>query len=322
MADRSGVVVVIGAGLAGLVAARHLVGAGREVVVLERADRPGGRMATLRIGDATFDVGAQFFTVRSERFGDLVEGWLDAGVAYEWCRGFGAPADGHPRYAGRGGMATIADHLADGLDLRLATEVTRVATGPDGGWEVWAGDGPLRAAAVVVTPPVPRSRSLVWDLGRSEPPPDIAYDPAFALLLVLDGPSAVPAPGGVQPDGGPLQFVADNHLKGISDLPALTVHATGEWSRRHWRVPGEEVLRHLLGEVLPWLGDASPTAARVVRWPWATPVDPSPHRCQVVTGGADDLHPVVLAGDAFAGPKVEGAALSGVAAAEVVLSAG
>jgi monoamine oxidase len=41
-------VVVVGAGLAGLVAARELVRAGREVVVLEARTRPGGRVLTLR----------------------------------------------------------------------------------------------------------------------------------------------------------------------------------------------------------------------------------------------------------------------------------
>jgi phytoene desaturase len=40
-------VVVVGAGLAGLAAALHLLGAGRRVTVLERADHPGGRAGRL-----------------------------------------------------------------------------------------------------------------------------------------------------------------------------------------------------------------------------------------------------------------------------------
>jgi monoamine oxidase len=55
-------VVVIGAGAAGLAAARALVDAGRAVVVLEAADAPGGRIRTVRpgAGAAALELGAEF----------------------------------------------------------------------------------------------------------------------------------------------------------------------------------------------------------------------------------------------------------------------
>jgi monoamine oxidase len=49
-------VVVVGAGLAGLAAARALVAAGQEVVVLEGRDRVGGRTLNERVGDGETDV--------------------------------------------------------------------------------------------------------------------------------------------------------------------------------------------------------------------------------------------------------------------------
>ncbi|MBF6330181.1 phytoene desaturase family protein [Nocardia transvalensis] len=56
-------VVVVGAGLAGLSAALHLVGAGRAVTVLERADHPGGRVGVYRGPDYEIDSGATVLTL-------------------------------------------------------------------------------------------------------------------------------------------------------------------------------------------------------------------------------------------------------------------
>jgi monoamine oxidase len=53
-------VVVVGAGFAGLTAARELVGLGHDVVVLEGRDRVGGRSATTTIAGAPVDLGATF----------------------------------------------------------------------------------------------------------------------------------------------------------------------------------------------------------------------------------------------------------------------
>ena len=54
-------VVVIGAGLAGLVAARTLAAAGREVVVLEASDAVGGRVRTDQVDGYLLDRGFQLF---------------------------------------------------------------------------------------------------------------------------------------------------------------------------------------------------------------------------------------------------------------------
>jgi phytoene desaturase len=56
-------VVVVGAGLAGLSAALHLLGAGREVTVLESARHVGGRAGGDRLGDLRIDTGASVLTM-------------------------------------------------------------------------------------------------------------------------------------------------------------------------------------------------------------------------------------------------------------------
>ncbi|SEB67380.1 flavin monoamine oxidase family protein [Terriglobus roseus] len=53
-------VLVVGAGVAGLIAAVRLAKAGYDVIVLEARERVGGRILTAHAGDATVELGAEF----------------------------------------------------------------------------------------------------------------------------------------------------------------------------------------------------------------------------------------------------------------------
>jgi renalase len=312
-------VVVVGAGLSGLVAARRLRAAGDDVVVLDKGSAVGGRLATAQLGPARLDTGAQFFTVRSEAFAAMVDPWLRSGLVYEWTRGFQDPPDGYPRYAVRNGMAALATHLADGLDVRLDTFVFAIRPGP-GRWHVVVDDGSVVTAdALVVACPVPQSASLLMTSGLAVPEElrRTDYDRTIALLTVLKGAGAVPEPGGVQQADDTFSFVADNRRKGISDVPATTFHVAADLSRDHWDDPPAALAAWLLAAARPWLGGAEVVASHVKRWRFATPQRMWPDPCW---SSADGVAPVAMAGDAFAGPKVEGAALSGLAAAEAVLA--
>jgi predicted NAD/FAD-dependent oxidoreductase len=60
-------IAIIGAGMAGITAARTLLQAGHDVQVFEATPQVGGRMGSLPTPYGTFDHGAQYFTVRDER---------------------------------------------------------------------------------------------------------------------------------------------------------------------------------------------------------------------------------------------------------------
>jgi len=338
--------VVIGAGIAGLAAAGELVRAGRRVVVLEKSRGVGGRMATRRIGTAVFDHGAQFFTVRGRAFGGIVTAAHGVGAVVRWCDGFAraaaidssvaTAADGHARWRGSRGMTDLPKRLAEQLppdccEIRTGVHATligmdsgRVRIVMDAGTREEAVVETISAAAAIVTSPVPQSLDLMAaggllaegggvDAKALLQLATVAYDPCFALMLVLDRPSLVPPPGAIVFEAGPVAWLADNQRKGISATPAITVHASGSFSRQHFDDPPEEVTAALIDLVRPWI-DGDPATVIVGqslhRWKFALPTTIIPAPLVAVSSQP----PIVCCGDAFGGPRVEGAASSGLAA--------
>ena len=306
--------VIVGAGLAGLVAAQALAVSGRRSIVLEQGDRVGGRLATSRFGGATFDTGAQIFTVRDADFAELVHGWRTAGLARTWCHGFREPFDGFPRFCIEGGMNNIAQYLAADLDVETGVTVESIEPG-----RVGAIDGrTFDSSAVIVTPPVPQSVAMLRGVTVSSAIADVRFASCLALLLVLDRPSAVGEPGGIQlgpDDDATFTFVADNSLKEVSAAPCLTLHANDAVSAERLAGDPGETLAWLTAQASRYIGGATVIDSRLEAWTHARPLIGHPDRCAVVAA----VPFVILAGDGFGGAKVEGAALSGLAAADVVL---
>ena len=65
--------LVVGGGLAGLMAARELTAAGQSVLVLEASAHLGGRTRTIQTANTTFDVGGQWTGPGQPRLGALIE---------------------------------------------------------------------------------------------------------------------------------------------------------------------------------------------------------------------------------------------------------
>jgi renalase len=320
--------LIIGAGMAGLAAAHELRARGRESLVIDKGRGVGGRLAT-RWSDtpegvrAVYDHGAQFFTVRSQIFRERVESWQRAGLVSEWARGFadgtGSPhADGHPRYVARGGMNALARDMAASLPVRLNSQVGSISW--RNGWEVALTSGEtISAASLILTPPVPQSLALL-DAGGTVLPTTtrqelerIDYDPCFAVLVELESASRLPEPGALQLRSEPLAWIGDNTRKGVSpDSFTVTIHAGPDFTREFWDAPHELVAAKLLDAARQWLGPVR--RWQVHRWRYSQPIEPHPHACLRV----DTPGPLVFAGDAFGEPRVEGAFLSGVAAASTL----
>lgn len=316
-------VLVVGAGLSGLLAARELRRRGHNVEVVDQGRSVGGRLATRRLGPGRADTGAQFFTVRSAAMQSMLREWQDAGLVYQWANGWANAAgdvrrQGHPRYAVRGGMTALAKYLAQGLNIHLNVHLQQVrVSGLE--WEALSESGErFEAQAVVLTPPTPQSLALLA-AGQVPLAADdlhaihrIVYEPCLTGLLRLEGETHLPEPGAVLSPSPNIHWLADNRHKGISpEALILTVQTTPEFSREHYGADETEVLSVLLGDLKPWLNGATVVEQQLKRWRYAQPMLVHPERCHVAPG----VPPLVFAGDAFGEGRFEAAVLSGLAAA-------
>ncbi|MFH8873515.1 phytoene desaturase [Streptomyces griseus] len=108
-------VVVVGAGLAGLSAALHLLGAGRRVTVVERESLPGGRAGLLESGGFRIDTGPTVLTMP-----DLVEeAFAAVGEAMADRMELIRPA---PAYRARFADGSRLDVHTDGAAMEAAVE--------------------------------------------------------------------------------------------------------------------------------------------------------------------------------------------------------
>lgn len=321
---------IIGAGLSGLIAGHVLAESGQSVRIVDKGRSVGGRLATRRIGNAILDHGAQFFTARSDRFTAAVNEWVEAGVVEEWCRGFDGDGDGYPRYRSVGGMNQLAKHLKSTLpdNVQILTSHRAASLIPLGGHFAISYDGGVRSPdeinAVILTSPVPQTLEVL-DSGGFRIPDDMTgvrelrYHAVVGLLATLDQPAPFGPSGALQrPADEVFTFSCDNGTKGISPTPAATFHAAHALSAQLWDSTDAEILSALQPHAEALLGDSNILEVQVKKWRYAGPVQSWPDRCAVL---ATSPGAVVLAGDAFGGPKVEGAFLSGVAAGEAVLAA-
>ncbi len=307
--------------MSGLCAARQLKNAGFKPILLDKGRGVGGRMATRRFEGGVFDHGAQFFTARSEEFRALLEEWRENNVAGEWFRGYPSPendkpSDAHPRFRGESGMTGIAKWLARDLEVHSGEEIERLEF-QNGRWTAFSQSGnTFEGDELILTAPVPQSLALLRNSGIKIPENDaktlesLRYEPCFAVMANLAGPSQIAPPGALYINGEILWWLADNFQKGISPREgSVTVHSSGVWARAHYDEPQNEVGAALLQAAAPFLG-APFESFEVRRWRYSKPENP----VEIGTFRLRSLN-LSFAGDIFQGAKIEGAALSGLEAA-------
>ena len=313
-------VAVVGAGIAGLAAARTLVDRGHTVKIFERTRAVGGRVATRTIqalelpkglsGDVAFDHGAQYFTVRDDRFSLLAAEWERDKVIARWT-GRIVSFDGEGwedlesetgRYAGTPGMSAIPAALVAGLDIEFGRRIQSLEPLLDAFDRVIVAVPAGEAHALVA--PVP---ALAEKIAGVTMPPNWTVMAAFEERVGARFDAAFV-------HGSPLGWICRNTSKPKRNwkIDCWVMQATSAWSQAHADDRPDDVGSFLMEAFEDLIRAGLPRAfyATVHRWKHATADPPL-----AVGAIHDEASRVTLCGDWCRGARIEDAYLSGVAAA-------
>ncbi|MFD1302361.1 NAD(P)/FAD-dependent oxidoreductase [Methylobacterium marchantiae] len=305
---------VLGAGIAGAVAARHLSEAGLAVTVFDKGRGIGGRMATRRVDESglSFDHGAQFMRAHGAGFRERLADWTDRGIVGEWEETGGS--------VGIPGMTAPVRDLLDGIETRSGRKITRLEN-VGGSWRLDIAEGSEGEVfsdgevfdAVAVSFPAPQVAALLAASDVSLPGLEIpVYAPCWSLMLAWEGDC--PLQGGPLNDAsGPIaQMFREDRKPGRStDTVRMVVHATPDWSRTHLERTREEVAALLVAAIEASMdAPLKPIHASAHRWRYALVETPLGRDCLY-----DPSLRLGACGDWCLGPRVEAAHDSGAALA-------
>jgi renalase len=251
-------IAIIGAGMAGLSAATHLVENGHSVTVFEKSRGIGGRMSTRREGDYEFDHGAQYFTVRNDQFFSAIMEWEKMGIASLWEARIGSFNDNHTipysmninRFVGVPSMNAIPKFLAQNVNVILSSKITGVSNA-SGGWVLTSEDGKKTNAfdACIFAIPKPQIAALMdAEAHFPELKSDISFLSNWTLMVALKERLQIDFDG-IYVYNSPINWMTRNNSKPQrSAAETWVVQAKSDWSKRYANSPKERITDLMLEE--------------------------------------------------------------------------
>lgn len=319
---------IVGAGMAGLGAARRLAKDGHEAVVFEIAERVGGRVCTATHGAYTFDCGATDLAPGNSNLADTMLHELDTSELltidkpiYTHASLRVTPSDTAramgPRYTYLRGNDTLAQLLAEGLDVRPGTGISAMEHRADGTY-LMAGEV---FDALILTPPVPQCHALLASLGEERPLGNTFYRSSLSVMLGYSRALPdLPYHALLDPEQRhPLVWLCVESTKCPGRAPeghtAFVAQLGPQYSHSHFATDEDSIIASTVGHLMRLYGAewAQPEVAHVHRWRFAWP------ETYAMFDTVNRTHAKVLvASDGVLGARVEFAYEAGIRAAKLL----
>ncbi len=343
-------IVVIGAGMAGLVAARQLQQVGYPVLVLEKSRGFGGRLNVRRSEGTCADRGVRYLEdqggltralIHALHLRNLVRVWTGTPYHLEGESLLRSPV--RSRYIAPKGITVAAKFLAQGLTVWLNHRAIALEppTRADDPWVVRLDQprpnlpgerrGQVLARAVVLALPAPQAGDLLAPLASQglddellKAVTEVVFEPSYAVMAGYAADT--PLTGGkLVDDWQSIGCVGDRDLAWVSrestkyldaSQPTLLVQSSIAFAHHFLNATDlDAIAQHLLDRLASLTGLAfdQPAWTQVHRWRYGFARQPAESECL-----ADRDWALVCCGDWCGGDRLETAMVSGLAAATVI----
>jgi hypothetical protein len=316
-------IAIIGAGIAGLAAARILA-ENFEVTVFEKSRGLGGRLSTRYASRFEFDHGVQYFTAESASFVELVNHMQAEGIVNAWQgefveisnnKTFVLLSDQRTRYVGVPRMNVVGKYLARGLSVLLNQRVTKLIRGHDF-WQLEINQTTISEQFdwALFAIPSEQAKSLLTEatplLGRVS---SVEMQGCYVLMLGCNDTFVLPSWCGASIQNPMIQWISCNSSKpGRAPESTLVVLSNNQWAEDQINTDLQLVQSQLWTAAAQILDLSSHQIdyMSVHHWRYANCIKPL-QAFELL----DRKNCLALCGDWTQGAKVEAAYLSGQAVA-------
>jgi predicted NAD/FAD-dependent oxidoreductase len=257
-------VLVIGAGLSGLVAASQLAKTGLSVQCVEKARGSGGRLSSKRVTSdrqdqaISFDLGCASFNASSELFRSQVESWIGQGLAKIWH--YSDERGAH--YVPVPRSSSITRSLADDLPVHFSTRITAIQK-EHNGWLAFVGEPGQQIPfaftkhIVFATPPQQAADLLPPAHPFKAPLSEPILLPQWVLMLYVKGHLELSEPYYEFSDSPIAKLMLEQSKPDRVEQGShqtWVLHATTEWSAAYIDSEKEKVANFLMAELASHIG--------------------------------------------------------------------
>lgn len=301
---------IVGAGMTGLLLAKQL----KEkmplntIRIFEKSRGCGGRMATRRLGDRTFDHGAQFIRIDKD-LGSALDFFQTSGIVNRFS------FNGKSYICAKSGMTQFAKLIANTIDITFETKITSLRKSSEAWILQVENEQTFFARTVILTSPLPQATEILKKSNVYYDEKLILINYAKAIVFLLDltvEPGEMPMYQELV--GSEVFSLTLQSAKGTSAKPALTIVMTPEWSEANFERTDDEIIQTGRSVVSKEIQGVDIQGIQVKKWRYSHPINTWECEFQKIENN------LYLAGDAFGGPSVIGATRSTNALADHIIA--